>query len=258
MMKAIRDLFGGLRWKLTLSYTLVTVATLLVLELFLIGGISFLVVNSNILPSALISAVDFFIVPQVTTFLDQPQPDVESLTAWLEFAFAEGITFRSSQNPNISLRLGDLDQDSSLIVLDKNLDWLAGRPTPDQREMNEIREGAGEILSTALRGETAVGRVSQISNGLMTIAVPVADDDGIVLGVVVMAISYPPAGFNTPATLAGWQQPDHFHSGSWYRWRHLWLYHCPRIYETIADSLPGGRILEPGGFLGIHPRSICR
>ena len=193
-MTFLRDVFGRLRWKLTLSYTLVTVATLLVLELCLIAGLSFLVINSNVLPSALISAVDFFIVPQIAIFLDQPQPDVESLTEWLEDAFTEGITFQSSQNPNVSFHLGDLDQSSSLIVLDQNLDWLAGIPAPNEQGTNVISEDSSEIINAALDGITDVGTLSRISDGLMTIAVPVTDDDGEVLAIVLMAISYPPKG----------------------------------------------------------------
>ena len=193
-MKYLRDLFGKLRWKLTLSYTLVTVATLLVLELSIIAGLGFLVINSNILPSILISTVDFFIVPQVATFLDQPQPDVESLTEWLEVAFTEGITFRSSQNPNISFHLGDLDQSSSLVVLDQNLDWLAGIPKPTEQGSNVISESSSEIINSALDGETDLDSTYQISDDILTIAVPVTDDDGKVLGIIVMALSYPPRG----------------------------------------------------------------
>jgi hypothetical protein len=193
-MKYLRDLFGRLRWKLTLSYTLVTVATLLVLELCLIAGIGLLVINSNILPRALISAVDFFIVPQVAMYLDQPQPDVESLAEWLEVASTEGITFHSSQNPKISFHFGDLDQSLSLIVLDQNLNWLAGIPKPHNQAPNVISESSSELITAALNGETDPDRISQISDDLMTIAVPVTNDDGKVLGIVVIALTYPPQG----------------------------------------------------------------
>lgn len=193
-MKYLRDLFGRLRWKLTLSYTLVTVATLLVLELCLIAGIGLLVINSNILPRALISAVDFFIVPQVAMYLDQPQPDVESLAEWLEVASTDGITFHSSQNPKISFHFGDLDQSLSLIVLDQNLNWLAGIPKPHNQAPNVISESSSELITAALNGETDPDRISQISDDLMTIAVPVTNDDGKVLGIVVIALTYPPQG----------------------------------------------------------------
>jgi NarL family two-component system sensor histidine kinase LiaS len=193
-MTYLQNIFGRLRWKLTLSYTLVTVATLLVLELCLITGFSYLVINSNILPSALISAVDFFIIPQVADFLDQPQPDVESLTEWLEVAFTEGITFRSSRNSNVSFHLGDLDQSSSLVVLDQNLVWLAGMPNPNEQGTKVISDSSNEIISAARNGESDVGSLFRISDDLMTIAVPVKDDDGEVLAIILMAVAYPPKG----------------------------------------------------------------
>jgi NarL family two-component system sensor histidine kinase LiaS len=187
----MRKIFRGLRWKLTMSYTVVTVATLLVVELLFIGGISFLVVNTDLLPNALVSAVDTFIVPQVAVYLDQPQPDIESLTRWLEHTFEEGLTFRSPDNPNVSLHLGDLDRDAILIVLDHNLDRIT--IVPDNAEGLPIGH-AGALLAAAQRGETDPRKISQVLDGMLTTAVPVIDGSGNVLGVVMMLITYPPRG----------------------------------------------------------------
>jgi len=187
----MRKLFRGLRWKLTMSYTVVTVATLLVVELLIIGGTSIFLINSDLLPNALVSAVDTFIVPKVATYLDQPQPDIESLTNWLEQTFAEGLTFQSPDTPNLSLHLGDLDRDAILIVMDQNLDQITVVP----HSAEGITAGdADQILAAAQRGDTDPGRISQISDGILTIAVPVIDESGKVLGVVVMMITYPPRG----------------------------------------------------------------
>jgi NarL family two-component system sensor histidine kinase LiaS len=193
-MNYLRDFFGRLRWKLTLSYTLVTVATLLVLELCLITGTSFLVINSNILPRILISAVDFFIIPPVATFLDHPQPDVQSLEEWLQIAATQGLSFQASQNPKISLQLGDFDPNSSLVVLDKNLNWLAGIPAYNDGGNAAISESNGELLAAALKGDTDPARISQLSDDLMTIAVPVVGENENVLGIVMMVLPFPPRG----------------------------------------------------------------
>jgi NarL family two-component system sensor histidine kinase LiaS len=174
-----------------MSYTVVTVATLLVVELLVIGGISLLLINTNFLPSALVSALNTFIVPQVATYLDQPQPDVDALTSWLEQTFAEGLTFQSPDNPNLSLHLGDLDGDAILIVLDQNLDQLT--IVPHTAEGLAVRNADG-MLAAAQRGETDLGSISQISEGMLTTAVPVSDESGNVLAVVVMIITYPPRG----------------------------------------------------------------
>ncbi len=193
-MKRLRKSFQGLRWKLTLSYTLVTVATWLVIEIILIGGVSFLLIYSNLIPSALIYAIDIFIAPQVADYLDQPRPDIESLTEWMEAAFANGLTFQSPENPNITFHLGDLDQNAILIVLDQNLNQLTGIPSTDQLETGTINQDALGLLEAAQIGEKTPARISNISGGLMTTAVPVFNDNGEVVGIILMVITYPPPG----------------------------------------------------------------
>lgn len=193
-MKRLRKSFQGLRWKLTLSYTLVTVATWLVIEIVLIGGVSFLLIYSNLIPGALIYAIDTFIAPQVADYLDKPQPDVESLTEWLETAFAEGFTFESLENPNLTFHLGDLDQNANLIVLDENLNQLIGFPVSDDLETQANNEGTLDLLKAAQLGEKAPEKISNISGGLLTTAVPVFDVNGEVMGIILMMITYPPPG----------------------------------------------------------------
>lgn len=193
-MKRLRKSFQGLRWKLTLSYTLVTVATWLVIEIILIGGISFLLIYSNLIPSALIYAIDIFIAPQVTDYLDRPRPDIESLAEWMESAFADGLTFQSPENPKITFHLGDLDQNAILIVLDQNLNQLIGIPAFDDLETRTINQGTLKLLEAAQIGEKTPARISNISGGLLTIAVPVFNDNGEVLGIILMVITYPPPG----------------------------------------------------------------
>lgn len=189
-------LFRGLRWKLTLSYTIVTVATLLVVEIILIGGIGYLIIHSNLLPTVLIYAVETYITPQVATYLDRPQPDVESMTEWLESAFADGLTFQSSQNPNIIFELGELEQGTSLIVLDQNLEKLTSISGSTE---SVSYEGADDLLEAAQNGENDPDSIARISDGFLTTAVPVSSEDGSILGVVVMIMPYPPRGSLTQA-----------------------------------------------------------
>ena len=193
-MKRLRKPFQGLRWKLTLSYTLVTVATWLVIEIVIIGGVSFLLIYSNLIPSALIYAIDTFIAPQVTDYLDKPQPDIQSLTEWMESAFAEGFTFESPDNPNLTFHLGDLDQNAILIILDENLDQLTGIPASQDFETITNNRVAIELLEAAQFGEKNPEKISNISRGLLTTAVPVFGADGEVIGMILMVIAYPPPG----------------------------------------------------------------
>jgi NarL family two-component system sensor histidine kinase LiaS len=193
-MKRLRKPFQGLRWKLTLSYTLVTVATWLVIEIVIIGGVSFLLIYSNLIPSALIYAIDTFIAPQVADYLDRPQPDIQSLTEWMESAFAEGFTFESPENPNLTFHLGDLDQNAILIILDESLDQLAVIPATHDFETITNNRVAVELLVAAQVGEKNPEKISNISRGLLTTAVPVFDVDGEVIGIILMVIAYQPPG----------------------------------------------------------------
>jgi len=127
-MNRIRKPFQGFSWKLTLSYTLVTVATWLVLEILVIAGVSFMLIYSDVIPGAMVYVTDTFIAPRVVEYLDQPEPDIESMNQWMESAFADGITFESPDNPNLSFHLGDLDQNAYLSVLDQDLKQLTGFP----------------------------------------------------------------------------------------------------------------------------------
>ena len=196
--------FRGLRWQLTLRYTVVTVATLLVVEILLLVVIGYALINSSILPGLLVYSVENFINPQVATFLDETQPDVESLTVWLQDAFNQGLRFQSSQNPRIVFELGELEQDTALIVLDQNLDRLTSIPQPVENLPNEIYAGADQLFEAASRGETDPDIISQVTDGYLTIAVPVTTDGGEVLGVVAMFMPYPPlSGLKQVLSLIG-------------------------------------------------------
>jgi NarL family two-component system sensor histidine kinase LiaS len=194
--------FRGLRWKLTLSYTVVTVATLLVVEILIIAGIGIIILRTNLLPRLLIYATETFIAPQVASYLDSPQPDIVSLTKWLETAFEEGMVFRSSQNPQIRLELGDFSEDTALMVLDPDLMPLAVFPEAADRASYA---SVGELAAVALTGENDPDRVSRISNGFLSLAVPVASEDGEVLGIVMMIMPFPPQDMFSPALSLIWE-----------------------------------------------------
>jgi signal transduction histidine kinase len=184
-------LFQGLRWKLTLSYTVVTVVTLLAVEIIIILGMGALILHSNLLPGLLIYATETFITPQVADYLDRPQPDVDSLTKWLESAFTEGLTFQSSQNPKILFELGDFGEGTMMAVLDRNLIPLASIPeSADPFSYPHIED----LLAAARRGESDPDLISRILNGFLTIAVPATNERGEVVSVVVMIMPYPPQG----------------------------------------------------------------
>ncbi len=112
----------------------------------------------------------------------------------MESAFADGLTFQSPENPYITLHLGDLDQNAILIVLDQNLNQLIGFPSSGELDIRTINQDALELLEAAKIGEKTPARISNISGGFLTIAVPVFNDNGEVLGLILMVMTYPPPG----------------------------------------------------------------
>jgi len=193
-MKRLRKPFQGLSWRLTLSYTLVTVATWLVIEILFIAGVSFLLIYSDLIPRTMVYAINTFIEPKVAEFLAQPEPDVDSLRHWIEQAFEDGIKFESPENPNLSFHLGDLDRNAYISILDHDINQLVGVPESGEMEIYPLDNEIRDMLEAARQGEKDPERITKISGGYLTTAVPVFDVEGEVLGVILMVITYPPPG----------------------------------------------------------------
>ncbi len=80
-----------LRWKLTLSYTLVAVVTLLAVELIAVSALV-VFLNSPLLPTLITQQVRDEFVPSLEKPLDQDPPNVERLREELTL-FATARTF---------------------------------------------------------------------------------------------------------------------------------------------------------------------
>ncbi len=79
--------FQQLRWRLTLTYTAVTIGALLTVELILLGvvGIGIVaLVNSGFIPVQLIEAASADYAPILQFYLAQTPPDQEGIAGWLE------------------------------------------------------------------------------------------------------------------------------------------------------------------------------
>jgi hypothetical protein len=82
--------FRHLGWKLTLSYTLVTVATLLVVEVLFLGT-SWSTFSTSKLMNYFASFLDERVVPQVRPFLETAPPDAEGARVYLGTLYTRGI-----------------------------------------------------------------------------------------------------------------------------------------------------------------------
>lgn len=192
----MRKFFRGLQWKLTLSYTLVTVAALLVVQVLAVILVWAVVNNSSIYPRALIAVVKEELVPQIAVYLDNPAPDINGLAGWLQAVeTSAGLTFQSLNFPVAQISLSDFDENTTLLVLDKNLNFMAGIPATIKEDYKLILNQADKALAAALSGGDDLNQIYQFTpNQSLTIAVPVIGETKQLLGVVVLKSVYPPRG----------------------------------------------------------------
>ena len=85
LFSRVRVSFRSLRWRLTLSYSLVTVAALLVVELVaMVIVMSYFVNNIDLTPENLISNLRAEWTPMVQQFFSEEPPDIEGVRDYLD------------------------------------------------------------------------------------------------------------------------------------------------------------------------------
>jgi two-component system, NarL family, sensor histidine kinase LiaS len=182
-----------LRWKLTLSYTLVTVVALLMAELLLVAALIALL-SSPILPGFLVQELKDTVVPRVEPALSETPPDAEALREELRQTFDEGGAGQDAGSLDLTLGPGD----GYLFVVDDERRLVASDREPEGFSEGELLDpetfpGLDPVLTAALEGEEDPWSLQARSpdERQLYMAAPVTDDDGHVLGVVVAAFGLP-------------------------------------------------------------------
>ncbi len=176
----------GLRWKLTLSYTAVTVGALISVEIILLVAASivvFALVNSGKLPAQLIELASTSYTPILRIYLSQTPPDVDGLAAALE---------QLGPSP-VSVPLS-FDATDRLFVVAPDGQLLATRPADlfgagqIGRPVNtQAIPGLAEPLQAALAGEDDPYKLFSLGSprDQVVLTIPIWDaDHEQVLGVV--------------------------------------------------------------------------
>lgn len=182
--------FRRLRWKLTLSYTLVTVAALVVMEALLFAVLGLLIFISPLIPRQAARMMQQYAAPQVRPFLQGPEPDRAGLIRWLQNVYAQGVEIERGQRITLGTFSGG--GRSRLVVVDARGRYLASMPAdlgrPGQPFADpELPEGA-TLLQTALSGERNLNRLFlHTPDRWIAVAVPVLAEDGRVLGALYFA-----------------------------------------------------------------------
>ena len=186
-----------LRWKLTLSYTLVTVVALLMAELLLFAAFIALL-SSPVLPGFIVQELKETVVPRVEPALSEVPPDTEALRegvlqeTWL--SFDGGNVEQGAGRSDPALGPGDgylfvVDDEQRLLASDRGLESSIEGERLDSGPF----PGLDPVLTAALEGEEdpwSLQARSPDDRQLYAVA-PVKGDDGRVLGAVVAAFGLP-------------------------------------------------------------------
>src|SRR5919112_149637 len=186
-----------LRWKLTLSYTLVTVVALLMAELLLFAAFIALL-SSPVLPGFIVQELKETVVPRVEPALSEAPPDTEVLRegvlqeTWL--SFDGGNVEQGAGKSYPALGPGDgylfvVDDEQRLLASDRGLESSIEGKRLDSGQF----PGLDPVLTAALEGEEdpwSLQARSPDDRQLYAVA-PVKGEDGRVLGAVVAAFGLP-------------------------------------------------------------------
>jgi len=184
-----------LRWKLALSYTLVTVLALLVAELILVSVlIAFLL--SPVIPSLAARYVGDEVAPLMEPGLDQNPPDVRALRGEVDRLTSDTNVRMGEGEGGMDFTLGP--QDGNLLVLDEERRLIvSSREVRGHSEGEPLDPGRfpdlAPLLTGALGGEEDPWSLGAYTSdrGRMLAAAPVEDGNGRVLGAVVVVMEVP-------------------------------------------------------------------
>ncbi|MCC7352891.1 MAG: HAMP domain-containing protein [Anaerolineae bacterium] len=190
-MKHILTSFGRLRWKLTLSYTLVTVAALLAAEVLALA-VTVGFVGSDLLLRTITQVMMDQIAPPLSPYLAQTPPDVEGLHRQLDTLFSErgallSVSNRQEARARVTVASGD-----TVLVLDAGGRLWGAKPAPpDAAQLGQPFDagsipGLETILPNALAGERDASLLyASLPGNRLVVAVPIRGEGEQVVGVLV-------------------------------------------------------------------------
>ncbi len=188
-------LFRRLSWKLTTSYALVTVATLLLAELCGLGGLGLFLNEADLYPRAM-SLLLSSAAQGLSSPLDSAPPDAAGIRDWFTRIAYSGVPVTVFGRPTVFALDDNTLANSKFHVLDSqgNL-WFtfpeegaapAGEPFP----IPDV-PGLADIVRRALEGERDSGRLFAVSDdpAVLAVAAPIVETDGTLRGVLVMVVT---------------------------------------------------------------------
>jgi two-component system, NarL family, sensor histidine kinase LiaS len=183
-----------LQWQLSLSYTLVAVGALLVVEILLLAGIIFMI-NSDALSGILVRTLREQMSAQLRPYLDRPVPDIEGMNRFLN-AYSDPTEAAEEELPRTQFWTVQ-DANQNMVVLDPqgNLLWsqypVSGMQSGQYFDPALI-SGLERVLPAAQANERSPASLYTRVGEQMIMAVPVESlVDQRVLGIIVFELEMP-------------------------------------------------------------------
>ncbi len=201
-----------LRWKLTLSYTLVTAGAILLVEMALLAAAFVFLTRADTLARLLIPVMSDALT-EVSPALEAQPPDTDALTAWLERLVRTGkMGTESDGKTQVGINLDPASLDWALFV-DTTPKVVAVYPTDAPCHSESIPKAClpPEVLTVmqrALDGEQQSSRLSVKDKERMYGAVPVHSAQGKTVGVLVFAVGWPISPKEWPGVLVSTLLPS--------------------------------------------------
>jgi NarL family two-component system sensor histidine kinase LiaS len=181
-MGRLRSRFRGLQWRLTLSYTLLTVAAVLAIGVTFVTLVNRVIFDSSVFPAIVASDLTG-VAPQATPYLLRNPVDQAGLRRWLmsdEWARSMRLPF------DVGLATGST---GFVAVVDRTGRVVAAaydRPAPGAPLADRLSPGGRAVVQAALAGELDQSRLAiHEPNGTLAAAAPIVGPDGQTIGALV-------------------------------------------------------------------------
>jgi NarL family two-component system sensor histidine kinase LiaS len=208
----MRSFFSGLRGKLTLTYTLVTVLALMALEVMALALVLVIASLARIDQRDYLNDIIYSLYPNASGYLQPGKQDLPGLQAWLTDVAESGFASLPPQDPFDSPAAAIAPQDPMLVIA-PDYTILAQAPlepnNPVGRRYTPVDDPEEQgILDLALKGRFDALSLSMLtSEGNTRLAVPIMKEgmNSDILGVLLVTVKPAPSTFlNTlPVYLGG-------------------------------------------------------
>lgn len=199
-MRLFFSLFSGLRGKLVLTYTLVTVLALLALELLALLAVGLVSLLTSQDLNSYLNDVHIVLGSQARQYLQPGQEDLPGLQAWLDEVYASGYASLEPQYLYDS-PAARIAPEVPLVVISPAGVVLAQSPRESEDSTGmKYRPpgfpGASELLQAALSTQSSLSERFTFTPGrnyLLAVPISAADLGSRAVGVIILAVEPPPS-----------------------------------------------------------------